>query len=211
MDRTLFTETLRSWTADDYVLSDAFSRYAVKGSSSCGPAMANDGFAITNCLFMYNPLLHRMEMRTYMPLEPGVYEALVNYDIPGQRSKYWDQRRRDLLPMEAHRACAFYYQAHSGASMSARKFLTRRKKETLRSQTTAPPGLYPTTQANMARQRRSVTKTPGSTRQPSKKAQPPGVDPGNSGKDPPSITPCAMIGAWPKSTGRFNPFSEKQT
>ena len=34
------------------------------------------------------------------------------------------------------------------------------------------------------------------------------VDPG---KDPPSITSCAMIGAWPKSSGRFNPFAEKQT
>ena len=209
MDRQLFIETLRSWTADDYVLSDAFSRYAVRVSSSCGPAMANDGFATTNCLFMYNPLLHRMELRTYMPLKPGIYEALVNYDIPGQRSKYWDQRRRDLLPIEARRACVFYYQAHSGASMSAQKFLTRRKNETLRSQTTSPPDCFPTPPVSRAGQRRRATKTPGPTRQKSKaKPKVCGVDPGTG---PPPITQCAMIGAWPKSNGRFNPFAEKQT
>mgnify|MGYP006879034031 CR=1 FL=1 len=144
-----------------------------------------------------------------MPLKPGIYEALVNYDIPGQRSKYWDQRRRDLLPIEARRACVFYYQAHSGASMSARKFLTRRKNETLRSQTTSPPDCFPTPPVSRAGQRRSATKTPGPTRQKSKaKPKVCGVDPGTG---PPPITPCAMIGAWPKSNGRFNPFAEKQT
>jgi hypothetical protein len=41
-----------------------------------------------------------MEVRTRGPLDPGKYEALVNYDDPHYPSGYWTKERRNLLPPE---------------------------------------------------------------------------------------------------------------
>jgi hypothetical protein len=41
-----------------------------------------------------------MEVRTRGPLDPGKYEALVNYDDPLYPSGYWTRERRNLLPRE---------------------------------------------------------------------------------------------------------------
>jgi hypothetical protein len=41
-----------------------------------------------------------MEVRTRGPLDPGKYEALVNYDDPHYPLGYWTKERRSLLPSE---------------------------------------------------------------------------------------------------------------
>jgi hypothetical protein len=48
--------------------------------------------------FSYSKTNRRMEVRTRGPLDPGKYEALVNYDDPHYPSGYWTKERRNLLP-----------------------------------------------------------------------------------------------------------------
>jgi hypothetical protein len=49
------------------------------------------------------------ELLTKGPIGPGLYEALTNYGPPGERSAYWNARRRLLLPYEARQRCLAYY------------------------------------------------------------------------------------------------------
>jgi hypothetical protein len=67
---------------------------------ACGPAYINDGFDTVNVYFSYSKANRRMEVRTRGPLDPGKYEALVNYDDPYYPSGYWTKERRNLLPPE---------------------------------------------------------------------------------------------------------------
>jgi hypothetical protein len=73
------------------------------------PTRANDGFDLFNCYFAYNPVKERMELLTKGPIGPGLYKALANYGPPGERSAYWNARRRLLLPYEARQRCLAYY------------------------------------------------------------------------------------------------------
>jgi hypothetical protein len=50
--------------------------------------------------FSYSKANRRMEVRTRGPLDPGKYEALVNYDDPYYLSGYWTKERRNVLPPE---------------------------------------------------------------------------------------------------------------
>jgi hypothetical protein len=89
---------IQKWMGCDNILVHERAGYAVKGDVKCGPAYTNDGFDKVNVYFSYNKELKRMELRTTGPLLPGKYEALVNYDTPGQPSTFWNDSRREQLP-----------------------------------------------------------------------------------------------------------------
>jgi hypothetical protein len=72
----------------------------------CGPARSNDNFEIVNCYFAYNPTLRRLELITRAPLEEGIYEALTNYDTPGELPAYWTAERLSYLSDEARARCS---------------------------------------------------------------------------------------------------------
>jgi hypothetical protein len=105
-----YREAQKLFDMSDYTLST--SRYIVDGQNGlaiCGAARANDGFDLFNCYFAYNPVKERMELLTKGPIGPGLYEALANYGPPGERSAYWNARRKLLLPFEARQRCLAYY------------------------------------------------------------------------------------------------------
>jgi hypothetical protein len=47
------------------------------------------------------PPLRRLELITRAPLEEGIYEALINYDTPGEPPAYWTAERLSYLSDEA--------------------------------------------------------------------------------------------------------------
>jgi hypothetical protein len=104
---------LKTWLGCDNILVHERAGYAVKGDVKCGPAYTNDGFDKVNVYFSYSKELKRMELRTTGPLLPGNYEALVNYDTPGQPSTYWTPFRRELLPPDTLIRLEDTYPAHS--------------------------------------------------------------------------------------------------
>jgi hypothetical protein len=88
------------WSRDGFALSHRGANYVVNGDPACGPTYINDGFDKVNVYFLYSKANKRMEVRTRVPLDPGKYEALVNYDDPLYPSGYWTSERRDLLPRD---------------------------------------------------------------------------------------------------------------
>jgi hypothetical protein len=105
-----YKEAQKLFDTSDYLLST--SRYIVhrqNGLAICGAARANDCFDLFNCYFAYNPVKERMELLTKGPMGPGLYEALANYGPPGERSAYWNARRRLLLPYESTQRCLAYF------------------------------------------------------------------------------------------------------
>jgi hypothetical protein len=111
-NRDDYAAALVRFAASDYVLSDKPHRFVVDGQHNdviCGPARSNDNFDIVNCYFAYNPTLRRLELITRAPLEEGIYEALTNYDIPGEFSAYWTAERLSYLSDEARARCLAYY------------------------------------------------------------------------------------------------------
>jgi hypothetical protein len=88
------------WSKGGFALSHRGANYVVDGDPACGPAYINDGFDTVNVYFSYSKANRRMEVRTRGPLDPGKYEALVNYDDPHYPSGYWTKERRNLLPPE---------------------------------------------------------------------------------------------------------------
>ena len=105
-----FKVVQKLFDVSDYTLST--SRYIVDGQNGltiCGAARANDGFDLFTCYFAYNPIKERMELLTKGPMGPGLYEALANYSPPGERSAYWNERRRLLLSFEVRQRCLAYY------------------------------------------------------------------------------------------------------
>jgi hypothetical protein len=100
------------FAASDYVLSDKPHRFVVDGQHNdviSEPARSNDNFDIVNCYFAYNPTLRRLELITRAPLEEGIYEALTNYDTPGEFPAYWTAERLSYLSEEARAWCLAYY------------------------------------------------------------------------------------------------------
>jgi hypothetical protein len=88
------------WSKRGFALSHRGANYVVDGDQACGPAYINDGFDRVNVYFSYSKANKRMEVRTRGPMDPGKYEAMVNYDEPHYPSGYWTKERRSLLPPE---------------------------------------------------------------------------------------------------------------
>jgi hypothetical protein len=84
-----------------------------------------------------------MELRTAFPLEKGDYEGAANYDHPGQPPSFWTQHRRDALPPEAQRECAFYYQNDSKANSLSAKTLLRKRNRLVGRPRVSPPVASP--------------------------------------------------------------------
>ena len=106
-----------------------------------------------------------MEVRTAAPLDPGKYEALVNYDIPYQQSSYWNLARQECLPPESRASCVFYYQGNTGtATISARRYskarasrvTAARRRQPSAAPTTPIPPLAAETAATPAPQPRTL-------------------------------------------------------
>ena len=77
------------------------ARYVVDGHDGdtiYGPAITNDNFGIVNSYLNWNSINKYMELITMGTLREGLYEALTNYDTPGEPPCYWDKTRQDLLP-----------------------------------------------------------------------------------------------------------------
>ena len=104
-----YGEACRKWEHSDYVVADSLSRYVVDGHATCAAARANDGFTKFNLYLRYNRTSKRMEIILAGPMGPGIYEGLVNYDIPGQLPSYWTADRRALLHPSERQACEQYY------------------------------------------------------------------------------------------------------
>jgi hypothetical protein len=110
-NRDDYSAALERFAASDYVLSDKPHRFVVDSQHNdviCGPARSNDNFDIVNCYFAYNPTLRRLELITRAPLEEGIYEALTNYDTPGELPAYWSAERLSYLSVEARARCLAY-------------------------------------------------------------------------------------------------------
>jgi hypothetical protein len=88
------------WSRGGVALSHRGANYVVNGDPARGPAYINDGFDTVNVYFSYSKANRRMKVRTRGPLDPGKYEALVNYDDPLYPSGYWTRKRRNILPQE---------------------------------------------------------------------------------------------------------------
>ena len=68
------------------------------------------------CIKMVNKY---MELITMGSLREGLYEALTNYDTPGEPPCYWDKSRQDLLPPESRLKCQAYYPAKDAGTNRA--------------------------------------------------------------------------------------------
>lgn len=76
--------------------------YVMDGDLTSRPnARDNEGFDITNCFFVYNPIHNWVELRLKGCDQPGYYEGLVNYTEPGKLLPYWISHRVSLLPPAA--------------------------------------------------------------------------------------------------------------
>jgi hypothetical protein len=82
-----------------------------------------------------------MELRTAYPLEKGDYEGTANYDHPGLRPTFWTQQRRNDLPPDAQRECAFYYQNDSTATSMSAKNLLRKRNRLMGRPRVSPPAI----------------------------------------------------------------------
>ena len=76
------------------------------GSGFSSDSIGDD---IHNCFFTYHPLEKWMEIITQAPLLAGLYEALTNYDTPGENPSFWRPHRLSQLPPEAQERCRAYY------------------------------------------------------------------------------------------------------
>jgi hypothetical protein len=107
-NRDDYAAALVRFAASYYVLSDKPHRFVVDGQHNdviSGPARSNDNFDIVNCYFAYNPTLRRLELITRAPLEKGIYEALTNYDTPGEFPAYWTAELLFYLSEEEKKGC----------------------------------------------------------------------------------------------------------
>jgi hypothetical protein len=107
-----YAAALVRFAASDYVLSNKPHRFVVDGQHNdviCGPARSNDNFDIVSCYFAYNPTLRRLELITRAPFEERIYEALTNYDTPGELPAYWTAERLSYLSDKARARCLAYY------------------------------------------------------------------------------------------------------
>jgi hypothetical protein len=111
------------------------------GADYCPAPRANDNFSRFNLYLVYNMTYRRMELRTAYPLEKGDYEGTANYDHPGQRPTFWTQQRRNTLPPEAQRECAFYYQNDSTATSLSAKNLLRKRNRLMGRPRVSPPAV----------------------------------------------------------------------
>jgi hypothetical protein len=98
--KKLHKQLTELWSKGGVALSHRGANYVVNGDPACGPAYINDGFDLINVYFSYSKTNKRMEVRTRGPLDPGKYEALVNYNDPLYPSGYWTREQRNLLPQE---------------------------------------------------------------------------------------------------------------
>ena len=99
----------------------------MNGSRHSGPTYANEGFSRFNTLLVYRPEKRRMELITAFDLKAGVYEALVNYTIPGEPSPYWSPNRRARLPLATQRECVAYYPPRTRGATHSRSSLMRQR------------------------------------------------------------------------------------
>ena len=118
------------WESSDYVVADSLSRYVVDGHSTSAAARANDGFTKTNLFLRYNRTQKRMEIILAGPMGPGIYEGLVNYDIPGQLPNYWTEDRRERLSLHDRQECEDYYRPQIAGQrpLTARKIMENKSK-----------------------------------------------------------------------------------
>lgn len=111
-----FAAAQKLFRTSDYVLAFPSGGYIVDGQngpSISGPARCNDNFDMFNCYLGYNPVKKRMELFTKAPMSSGFYEALVNYNEPGQKSVFWTPERLSFLSPDARSRCIAYYRATS--------------------------------------------------------------------------------------------------
>ena len=104
-----YVDATALWDESDYVMGYPRHNYVVDGDLTSGPTRANEGFHITNCFFVYNPLYNWVELRLKGCGQPGYYEGLVNYTEPGRPSSYWTSLRVSLLPPAARAHCRAFY------------------------------------------------------------------------------------------------------
>ena len=107
-----YLEAQKLFAKSNYALAYPPGRYIVDGQNGntiSGPARSNDNFDIHNCFFTYHPHEKWMEIITQAPLLAGLYEALTNYDTPGENPSFWRPHRLSQLPPEAQERCRAYY------------------------------------------------------------------------------------------------------
>ena len=104
-----YDEAVKAWDASDYLMGYPQHNYVVDGDLTSGPTRANEGFQITNCFFVYNPIYRWVELRLKGCGQPGYYEGLVNYTEPHRPSSYWTTHRVSLLPPAARANCRSFY------------------------------------------------------------------------------------------------------
>jgi len=134
-----YHDFIEKWRHSCRLLADGHSKYAVNGADYCPAPCANDNFSRFNLYLIYNLTYRRMELRTAFPLEKGDYEGTANYDHPGQPPSFWTQQRRDALPPEAQRECAFYYQNDSTANSLSAKTILRKRNRMMGHPRASPP------------------------------------------------------------------------
>ena len=111
-------------------MADSLSRYVVDGHATCAAARANDGFTKFNLYLRYNRTARRMEIILAGPVGPGIYEGLVNYDIPGPLPSYWTADRRARLSASTRSECEQYYRPQKDGQrpLTARKIMENKAK-----------------------------------------------------------------------------------
>lgn len=138
-----YHEFIEKWRHSCRLLADGHSKYAVNGADYCPAPCANDNFSRFNLYLVYNLTYRRMEVRTAFPLEKGDYEGTANYDHPGQPPTFWTLLRRNALPPEAQRECAFYYQTDSTVNSQTAKTLLRKRNRLMGRPRVSPPVVPP--------------------------------------------------------------------
>ena len=73
-----------------------------------------------------------MEMRTRSPLGPGIYEALVNYDIPDEKPRFWNDQRIAELPPDVQNNIRWYYSKPPTILSRSKKQLPKKKTPKIR-------------------------------------------------------------------------------
>ena len=107
--RLSYSEGGAAWSDSDYVMAYPNANYIVDGDLTSGATRLNEGFHITNSLFLFHSTQRWVEWRPKGCGQPGYYEGLVNYTEPHKPSPYWTSQRVSLLPPATRAVCRAFY------------------------------------------------------------------------------------------------------
>ena len=144
--RLTYREAEETWSASDYVMAYPHANYIVDGDLTSGATRVNEGFHVTNSLFVFNNTQRWVEWRLKGCGQPGYYEGLCNYTEPFKPSPYWTSQRVSLLPPATRAICRTFYSSErrptvpkSSSQVTKKKVKSKKQKVAEAQEPTSQP------------------------------------------------------------------------